>query len=86
LQISKPSEIISSGVISISHSELLIYEKFPKKRGCSYKLKGANAVNMTAKFWEEEYGKLGLDKIFELMKQYDVVLDATLSVYEPDKI
>jgi hypothetical protein len=31
LQISKPSEIISSGVISISHSELLIYEKFPKE-------------------------------------------------------
>ena len=85
LQISKPSEIISSGVISISHSELLIYEKFPKKEDVPTNWKGANAVNMTAEFWEEEYDKLGLDKIFELMKQYDVVLDATLSVYEPDK-
>lgn len=85
LQISKPSEIISSGVISISHSELLIYEKFPKKEDVPTNWKGANAVNMTAEFWEEEYDKLGLDKIFELMKQYDVVLDATLSVYETDK-
>lgn len=85
LQISKPSEIISSGVISISHSELLIYEKFPKKEDVPTNWKGANGVNMTAEFWEEEYDKLGLDKIFELMKQYDVVLDATLSVYETDK-
>jgi imidazolonepropionase-like amidohydrolase len=85
LQIAKPSEIISSGVISISHSELLIYEKFPKKEDVPTNWKGANAVNMTAEFWEEEYDKLGLNKIFELMKQYDVVLDATLSVYEPDK-
>ncbi|MFN4000348.1 amidohydrolase family protein [Algoriphagus sp.] len=85
LQISKPSEIISSGVTSISHSELLIYEKFQRREDVPANWKGANAINMTAEFWEEEYDKLGLDKIFELMKQYDVVLDATLSVYEHNK-
>jgi imidazolonepropionase-like amidohydrolase len=85
LQITKPSEIISSGVISISHSELLIYEKFPKREDVPINWKGANAINKSAEFWEEEYNKLGLDQTFELMKQYDVVLDATLSAYEPDK-
>lgn len=40
---------------------------------------------MSAEFWDKEYSKLELDKIFELMKQYDVVLDATLSVYEDNK-
>jgi hypothetical protein len=34
---------------------------FQKKR-MFLQIERTNAVNMTAKFWEEEYGKLGLDK------------------------
>lgn len=80
-----PTDVISSGVISISHSDMLIYEKYQKRENIPTSWKGTSVINMSAEFWEEEYGNLGMDAIFELMKQYDVVLDATLSVYEPYK-
>ena len=82
LQIAKPSEIIASGVISISHSDMLVSQTYPEKTDIPASWKGANALEMSPEFWDEAYRTLKLNSIFELMKQYDVVLDATLSVYE----
>ncbi|MDR6843446.1 amidohydrolase family protein [Flavobacterium granuli] len=80
-----PSEVITSGVISISHSVMLIDEKYQKREDIPANWKGASAKEMSAEFWDKEYSKLELDILFKLMKQHDVVLDATLSVYEQYK-
>jgi imidazolonepropionase-like amidohydrolase len=77
-------DIISSGVVSTSHTLMLIYYKF-KESGLPKSWNAEGAKEMSAEFWDKEYSKLELDKVFELMKQYDVVLDATLSVYKDDK-
>lgn len=78
------TDIISSGVVSTSHTLMLIYYKF-KESGLPKSWNAEGAKEMSAEFWDKEYSKLELDKIFALMKQNDVVLDATLSVYEDDK-
>ncbi|KYG71537.1 amidohydrolase family protein [Roseivirga echinicomitans] len=80
-----PSDVISSGVISISHALMLIDEKYPKREDYPASWNAAGAKDLSAEFWDKEYAKLELDKLFTLMKQYDVVLDATLSVYENNK-
>ena len=80
-----PSEVIPSGVISISHSVMLVDEKYQKKEDIPANWKGVGAKEMPAEFWDKEYSKLELDKLFKLMKEYNVVLDATLSVYEQYK-
>jgi imidazolonepropionase-like amidohydrolase len=80
-----PTEVIPSGVISISHSVMLVDQKYPKREDIPANWKGATTKEMSAEFWDKEYSKLELDAIFKLMKQHDVVLDATLSVYEQYK-
>ena len=80
-----PAAVVSSGVISISHSDMLVHQTYQEKKDIPTPWKGAKALEMLSEFWDEAYNKLELNTIFELMKQYDVVLDATLSVYENDK-
>jgi len=80
-----PAAVVSSGVISISHSDMLVHQTYQVKKDIPTPWKGAKALEMLPEFWDEGYNKLELNTIFELMKQYDVVLDATLSVYENDK-
>jgi imidazolonepropionase-like amidohydrolase len=84
LDSAEPTDIISSGVISISHSLMLIFYKI-KESGFPASWNAVGAKEMPAEFWDKEYSKLEFDKIFALMKQYDVVLDATLSVFEDNK-
>jgi imidazolonepropionase-like amidohydrolase len=80
-----PSEVISSGVISISHALMLADYKFQKKEDFPESWNAAGAKERSSEYWDKEYSKLELDEIFELMKQYDVVLDATLTIYEGSK-
>lgn len=80
-----PTDIIPLGVISIAHSFMLIDYKIKKREDFPESWNAVGAKEMPAEFWDNEYSKLELDKIFELMKQYDVVLDATLSTYEEYK-
>lgn len=77
-----PVDVVSSGVISISHSDMLVNQTYHEKTDIPTRWKGVDALEKLPEFWEEEYSKLKLNAIFELMKQYDVVLDATLSVYK----
>jgi imidazolonepropionase-like amidohydrolase len=81
----EPTDVISSGVISISHALMLVDYKFKTREDFPASWNAAGAKEMSAEFWDNEFSKLDLDKIFALMKQYDVVLDATLSVYEDNK-
>lgn len=80
-----PIDVISSGVISISHSDMLVHQTYQEKKDIPTRWKGANALEMLPEFWDEAYSTLNMNTIFELLKQYDVVLDATLSVYEHNK-
>jgi imidazolonepropionase-like amidohydrolase len=77
-----PTEVISSGVISISHAEMLLHQTYQKKGTIPASWIGSNALDMSPEFWDEEYAELEMNTLFHLMKQHDVVLDATLSVYE----
>lgn len=77
-----PSEVITSGVISVSHSSMFVDEKYQKREDIPASWTGAAALEMSAEFWDKEYSILELEDTFELMKQNDVVLDATLTVYE----
>ncbi|AUC83018.1 amidohydrolase family protein [Lacinutrix sp. Bg11-31] len=80
-----PIDVVSSGVISISHSDMLVNQTYREKTNIPSSWKGTGALEMLPEFWDEEYSKLKLNSIFELMKQYNVVLDATLTVYESYK-
>jgi imidazolonepropionase-like amidohydrolase len=81
----EPTDVISSGVLSISHALMLVDYKFKTREDFPASWNAVGAKAMSAEFWDNEYSKLDLEKIFALMKQYDVVLDATLSVYEDSK-
>jgi imidazolonepropionase-like amidohydrolase len=80
-----PTDVISSGVISISHSDMLVNQFYLEKKDIPASWKGAGTLKILPEFWDEEYSTLNMNIIFELLKQYDVVLDATLSVYKNDK-
>jgi imidazolonepropionase-like amidohydrolase len=79
LQIAKPSEIITSGVISISHANMLIYENDDSenliKSWISHKPSGKEK-----EFWDKEFEKLDFSKLYKLMINHNVVLDATTSI------
>lgn len=78
---SKPSEVIPSGVISISHANMLVNEFYENKDVPENWKSGDNSE----KFWDKEYQKMDIGSLLELMKKYDVVMDATLSVFEQYK-
>ena len=79
LQIAKPSEIISSGVISVSHANMLVYEKDDSESliqsWISHKSGGKDK-----EYWDKEYEKLDFSELYKLMINHNVVLDATMSV------
>jgi imidazolonepropionase-like amidohydrolase len=84
LQIAKPSEIISSGVISISHANMLVYENDKSenliKSWIDHKSNGKEK-----EFWDKEFEKLDFSELYKLMIKNNVVLDATMSVLETHK-
>lgn len=79
LQLAKPSEIIASGVIAISHAHMVIYENDHNedliKFWSNHKPDGEEN-----KFWDKEFEKLDFAELYKLMIKHNVVLDATISV------
>ncbi|WP_445957353.1 amidohydrolase family protein [Yeosuana sp.] len=79
LQIAKPSEIIASGVISISHANMLVYENDDSenliKSWIDHKPNGKEK-----EFWDKEFEKMDFSELYNLMINHNVVLDATMSV------
>ncbi len=70
----KPSELVTAGVGSLSHSPLLIYEKMDKIPA-SWKGK-----QHTEQFWKDSLPDLS--SLFKLMVQRHVILDATMLTYK----
>ncbi len=79
LQIAKPSEIIVSGVISISHANMLVYENDESEKLIKSWI-DHKATGKEKEFWDREFEKLNFSKLYKLMIDHKVVLDATLSV------
>lgn len=79
LQITKPSEIIASGVISISHANMLVYENDDSENlinsWINHKPSGKEK-----EFWDKEFEKLDFSELYKLMINHNVVLDATTSI------
>ncbi len=81
----KPSEVIESGVISISHSSMLILEKFAGNKEIPEAWMEVDLTKDNSEYWEEEYQKLQLQNLYQQIKKQAVILDATMSlkgVYE----
>ncbi|MBS1527769.1 MAG: amidohydrolase family protein, partial [Bacteroidetes bacterium] len=74
LQKARPSDLVEAGVSSMSHAPLMVYEKMDsipsdwKKR------------SHTADFWDKVTPDLSA--LFEMMKQHNTILDATLLTYQ----
>lgn len=81
----KPSEIITSGVISISHVHMLVDEFSATNKDLINRWEAHKISKNDALFWDNEFQSLALKKLYELMIQHKVVLDATLSVLETYK-
>ena len=79
LQLAKPSEIIASGVISVSHANMWIYENDKNEDLIKYwsNHKPGGEEN---EFWDKEFEKLDFSELYKLMVNHKVVLDATISV------
>ncbi|GGG43632.1 amidohydrolase family protein [Bizionia arctica] len=78
----KPSEIIPSGVISVSHANLLLYENVMENKELVNSWKAHEATENDALYWDEEFNALDFSNIYNLMIKYDVVFDPTLTVFE----
>jgi imidazolonepropionase-like amidohydrolase len=76
LQQAKPSDLIKAGIGSISHAPLLIYENFDSIPS-SWKNTGHDE-----KFWVDSVPQN--KELFRLMKQHDVILDATLITFKQE--
>ena len=76
----KPSQVINSGVISISHASMLVYEIFSHKDEIPKSWTEVNAHKKNPTFWDEEFKQLDLGRLFKQMRESNVVLDATLSL------
>jgi imidazolonepropionase-like amidohydrolase len=74
LQAAKPSDLVSSGAISISHAPLLIYEAMDNVPDSWKK------AHYSAADWDKMVPNLG--ELFSLMKQRHTVFDATLLTYQ----
>jgi imidazolonepropionase-like amidohydrolase len=82
LRPTKPSEVISSGVISISHANMLLEEKYLSNEELIKTWTSHEAGSNEEQFWEDEFSKLDFSELFKLMVQKNVVLDATMTVWE----
>lgn len=84
LQLAKPSEIIASGVISVSHAYMWIYENDKNDdliKFWSNHKPGAEENE----FWDKEFEKLDFSDLYKLMIKHNVVLDATITVLKLKK-
>lgn len=81
----KPSEVISSGVISVSHINMLLQEKYLTDKELMNKWKTFKSGENDSQFWDEEYKNLDFSELFRLMVENNVVLDATMTVLEKYK-
>jgi len=81
----KPSEIITSGVISVSHVNMLLYEYFESRKELVDKWKISENVTKSIQYWDEEFKKLDFLDLYQLMIDKNVVLDATITVLEKYK-
>lgn len=79
LQLTKPSEVVSSGVISISHAHLLVNDMDQNKDLIKT---WTSHISGTAEklYWDKEFAKLDFTALYKLMIKNNVVLDATISV------
>lgn len=82
LKPTKPTEVISSGVISISHVNMLLGEDYLTNKKLIDKWKAHKVTENDSLYWDAEFKKLDFSKIFTSMKKYNVVLDATVTVLE----
>lgn len=78
----KPSSVITSGAISISHSDMLFHEFYDGNDKVPENWTSEEALTATAEFWDKAYAKHNFDELFRSMLKNDVVLDATISVFE----
>ncbi|MDT0552138.1 amidohydrolase family protein [Urechidicola vernalis] len=78
----KPSEIISSGVISISHVDMLLYEYFESRKELIAKWEIPENETRNTQYWDNEFEQLEFSELYKLMIVNNVVLDATMTVYE----
>tara|TARA_R110001606_G_scaffold23364_1_gene78517 strand:+ start:4065 stop:5366 length:1302 start_codon:yes stop_codon:yes gene_type:complete len=78
----KPSSVIASGVISISHSYMLFHEFYEGNDKVPESWTSEAALTVSANFWNTEYAKHNFDELFQSMMKNDVLLDATISVFE----
>lgn len=84
LQSAKPSEIIVSGVISVSHANLLLYEN-DKREDLTKVWENHQPAGEDKEFWDQEFAKLDFSELYKLMIKHNVVFDATVSVLEIQK-
>ncbi|WP_296379551.1 amidohydrolase family protein [Winogradskyella sp.] len=78
----KPSDIITSGVISVSHVEMLLYENFDSRKETIDKWKISENETKSNNYWDDEFNKLDFSQLYQLMIDNNVILDATMTVYE----
>lgn len=78
----KPSDVISSGVISVSHVDMLLYEYFNTGKELVNKWTVSKNDMKNSKFWDDEFKKLDFSELYQLMIDNKVILDATITVYE----
>jgi imidazolonepropionase-like amidohydrolase len=78
----KPSDVISSGVISVSHVDMLLYEYFKSRKELVDKWTISENDTKSSKYWDDEFKKLDFSELYQLMIDNIVVLDATITVYE----
>lgn len=74
-----PSDLIQAGVGSLSHAPLMVAEVLPRMYDSvppSWKKAG-----MSDMFWRDSVAGR-MDALFKLMKQHNVLLDATMSAYK----
>ncbi len=84
LQLAKPSEVVASGVISISHANMLIYEN-DKNGDLIRSWRNYKPDDKNPQFWDKEFEKLDFSGLFKLMIQHKVLFDVTMSVLETSK-
>lgn len=81
----KPSDIITSGVISVSHVDMLLYEFFKSRKELVNKWTISKNDTKSSNYWDNQFNKLDFSEIYQLMIDNKVVLDATMTVYEKYK-
>ena len=81
LQIAKPSEIISSGVISVSHANMWVYE-FDSSADLIKSWGDHKPGDAENAYWDNEFKKLDFSNLYALMIKHHVVFDATVTVLE----